>query len=59
MTALFWFIFKGVDVVDDFTPDEKVFLKCEYNASKNIRYIFKYINFTLYFRYFFLLSVNN
>ena len=36
--ALLWFYFKGIRVEDDYTVDEKVYKRCKYHQSKNIRY---------------------
>jgi len=38
MMAYIWYIFKGITVVDDFTSDNKKFVKCKYHQSKNLRY---------------------
>jgi len=38
LMALWWVIFKGVDVIYDYTVDEKEFKRCQYSVSKNLRY---------------------
>jgi len=38
MMALWWYFFNGVNVKNDYTIDEKEFVKCEYHQSKIIRY---------------------
>jgi len=38
LMASLWLVFNRLDVVDDFTADNKLFLKCVYPTSKNIRY---------------------
>jgi len=35
--ALVWFIINEVDVINDYTPDEKEYKRCHYPLSKNIR----------------------
>ena len=36
--AIFWFVFKKVNVVTDYTADNKEFIRCEYPVFKHIRY---------------------
>jgi len=36
--SLLWYVFKQVTVDNAYTVDEKVFVKCVYPESKNIRY---------------------
>ncbi len=36
--AFSWYIFKNVTVVNDYTAEYEVYVKCEYPLTKNIRY---------------------
>jgi len=38
MMAVCWFIFKKITVVNDYTSENKEFVRCEYPVSKHIRY---------------------
>ncbi len=38
MMALWWHTFKGVTVVNDYTGNNREFVRCEYSISKHIRY---------------------
>jgi len=40
--ALWWVIFKGVDVIYDYTVDEKEFKRCQYSVSKNLSVLFNF-----------------
>jgi len=36
--ALCWYISNGIKTVNDYTSDDKEFVRCEYPKSKNLRY---------------------
>jgi len=45
LMAFWWYIFKQINIVNDYTVDNKEFLKCEYSKFKNLRYkIYAFLN---------------
>jgi len=43
LMAFFWYFYKGITVVDDYTSNHRKFVKCEYHQSKNLSAFFNFV----------------
>jgi len=47
--ALWWYTSNGINTVNDYTSDEKEFIRCEYPKSKNLSSLFNFVILILEF----------